>query len=811
MRSWITRCVIGLLFAVALAPAGAASEAPGPAPSYGPQDLHGALSGWGFTQLSINQPGPTITVSQFEATILDLFSFDTFSHTWLLDLNGNGGPDPLENQSAPFTSPTSPLRFTFVPTAAAGNYQYICGFHGASMSGPFVITPGNAQPTVSLTNPDGVAQNRWTGGSVKRLTWTMNDPDGLPSLLAVWLNYTSSAGSGPIVSPPTLPLGATFYDWTLPPIDAINVVVQITVADPGGATGTDASSVPIIDSTPPSVTTTDPIDTAVGIDPNAPVTITFSEAMTTLGPGSVTFNPPAGVLTLGWIPGNTILTVGHPTLTRATTYLVSVSDFRDASNPGNPMLPFSFSFTTANDPPAITVTQPTGTSRWSGGTPHTLQWAATDTEDAPSALTAWVNYSATGIAPFFPIGALQGIPGDVTTFVWTVPGDNTASARLRFTVNDTNGETASPLSPAFSIDSTAPTVTATTPANLDTNVPLNTNLVITFSEAMNQGATADAAVVGLREIATTSWIPLAFTWDAPGVLRADPVPALLVAATSYELLINSSASDTSDPGISLGSAVTVTFTTGVAADTTVPGVADVAAIPATTGTGGSVEISANVTDDVAVSTVAVIVTLPDLSTLNLTMVLGTGSRWAVAQTWTQAGTHPFVVWASDTSGNWASASGSFTITSVDTTPPTVTPTAHGSVRVGVSITIHAMVVDDGVVEEVWLVYTSVGGTGSNVTMVPSGDNYTFTIPGQVQAGTVTYRFYAIDDAGNEVFTEEFMVMVVAAPPASNTLLYVAIGLLVLAVLGAVIVLMIRRRRKDKPHADEGTSPPPSGN
>jgi len=794
MQSRVAICVVALLLITVL-PAVGGSPPSEPGPLYGPQDLHGSLSGWGFSPLTINQPGPTITVSQFETVILDLFSFDTNPHTWLLDLDGDGNPNPgVENESAQFSSPTIPERLTFVATSPPNPYQYVCGIHGPIMSGPFIILPGNAPPTVSLTNPDGVAQNRWTGGSVKRLTWNMNDPDGLPSQMTVWLNYSSSISSGPIAGPL---MGQTFFDWTVPPIDAPDVAVSIDVADTGGATATDTNLVPIVDSTSPTVTSTIPSDGAGGIDPNADLTITFSEAISILGPGIVMFNPPSGGIIFGWAPGNTVLTVTHTPLLRATTYAVTVSNFMDASNPGNTMLPFAFSFTTANDPPVVATSQPTATSRWSGGSVHNLEWGTTDTEDPSSALTVWVNYSATGGPSFSPIAGLQGVPGDATSFAWTVPLDDTSVARVQVTANDTSGAVAVAPSPAFTIDSTDPTVTGTTPSAGQPSVPINANMVITFSEAMNQSATANAAVVGLREVPSSAWIPLAFTW-AGTQLTADPVPAALLPTTSYELSINGSALDASDPGNALAAPITVAFTTGAVPDTSQPTITNVAATPPTASSGAMVDISADVTDDVQVSNVAVLVTQPDSTTVNLTMALGTGSRWNASRTWTQVGSHAFEIWASDTSGNWASASGSFMITALDTTPPTVIHTSPGSVTVEVAIAIHATVTDDGTLQAVHIVYTPIGGTEQNVTMTAAGSDYSFTIPAQSAVGIVRYRIYAVDAAGNEVFTQEYEVSVVAItppPPPTNLAPYVGIVLLILVVILAIAYVLTRRKKQ----------------
>jgi hypothetical protein len=397
---------------------------------------------------------------------------------------------------------------------------------------------------------------------------------------------------------------------------------------------------------------------------------------------------------------------------------------------------------------------------------HALQWTTTDTEDPASALRVWANYSATGGAPFSPIAGLQGVPGDTTTFSWTVPSDDTVAARIEFTAVDTFGAQTVQLSPAFTIDSVAPMVTGTVPIDSQSGVPTNANAVLTFSEAMDPTATEAA-------ISFSPATALLFNWNTPSEATISHATDFL-PLTMYTVTVGASARDLSDPGNALASAFVLTFTTSSTPDTTDPVLTNVAATPSTTDEGGTVELSADVTDDVGVATVSVLVTFPDLTTANLTMTLQTGSRWNVSRAYSQVGTHAFVVWATDTSGNTASAGGSFTITAIDSTPPTVTHTPPGTVEVGVAIAIQATVTDAGTVQSVRLVYTPIGGTAElNVTMTASGSDYTFTIPAQSVVGVVRYHIYAVDSAGNERFTQEFSVTIAAGdstpPTVTHTL------------------------------------------
>ncbi|HEV8595518.1 MAG TPA: Ig-like domain-containing protein, partial [Thermoplasmata archaeon] len=255
-----------------------------PGPLYGPTALYGSIApvaGWGFGPSNITDPGPPITVNAGEAVHLDLFSRDGAPHSWLLDLDGSGGPDAGEPLSSTFTSGSIPTAFMFVNPMTPGTYKYICGIHGLAMWGFWTIRATNQAPTVTLTNPDGAATNRWTGGSSHSISWSAADPDGLPAQLVIYLNYSWNAGAnrgtiaGPLANIPP-------FDWTVPLIDAGDVHVLAEAIDPGGAKGSDDNTVPIVDSTRPTVTATVPADLATGVPTNTALDITFSETMNQL-------------------------------------------------------------------------------------------------------------------------------------------------------------------------------------------------------------------------------------------------------------------------------------------------------------------------------------------------------------------------------------------------------------------------------------------------------------------------------------------------------------------------------------------------
>ena len=801
MRPWPFVLLAAILTAALFAPAArvAGDPAEEPKPAWTSQ-MWGGLSpqGWGLSATTITNPGPTITVAPGERVDLTLNSVDV-AHRWHLDLNGDNVSDPLEPLSAVFSPSPGGTAFSFFAPSTPGAYWYRCSIHGWDTQRGLLIVAGNGAPSVTISQPPGTPPQTWSGGSTHTVAWTMSDPDNLPSQLTAWVNYTYNAGAngGPIAGPL---LGVMSVPWAVPLIDATDVQVTVEVEDPAGARAADTNAVPTVDSTRPTVTGTVPGDGATGVLTDTFVEVAFSEPMNRpTAEGAVTLCALPGCvsvpMTVTTWTGNTLRMQPTAALAADTQYQGTVSTAaRDASDPGNALLtPRVWTFRTANTPPTASVGQPSAASRWTGGTPHDVTWTVTDPDEPSASLLVWVNYSLTGTAPWTAIAG--PVTGDTGTTPWAVPLADVTTARINVTVVDSGGARTSALSAAFAIDSTAPTVQGTNPTGGATLVPVNANVAITFSEAMDEAATGTALVVGLQPAAGGAWSSLAFTWDPTStILTANPGTDLAVT-TTYRIFVNGSALDASDPGNAMGTGATVDFTTGSGADTAPPQVADAAANPPTQASGGTVEISANVTDDVAVASVAVNVTRPDASTTNLTMALGTGARYAASATWTQAGTHAFVVWASDTSGNWASASGSFAITGADATPPTITHTPPaGPHYAGTAITIRVTVADAGGVSQVRIDYVAPDGTPANVTVaLEAGDVYAIAIT-PATTGTLRYHFYAVDDTGNAAVSAEYTLTVVARPPPADYTLPL-VGVFLLIVVGLPVVLYLWRRRK----------------
>jgi uncharacterized protein (TIGR03790 family) len=76
---------------------------------------------------------------------------------------------------------------------------------------------------------------------------------------------------------------------------------------------------------------------------------------------------------------------------------------------------------------------------------------------------------------------------------------------------------------------------------------------------------------------------------------------------------------------------------------------------------GNVNITVDVVDDVAVGSVWLNVTHPGGSWTNISMTKGPGDQWYNETSYSELGDHDYFVWAGDTSNNWNSSMGQFTI------------------------------------------------------------------------------------------------------------------------------------------------------
>lgn len=710
--------------------------------------LYTTTGGWGLSSSNITSPGPTITVNEGDIVQLSLNGADNAWHNFYVDYNGNGNPDSGSGEplSQDFRKPTATtLSFT---ADVAGNFTYYCEYHWQRAYGDFIVVPappGNTAPSALLLPPVGVAA--WTGGSVHNISWNQTDLQEPPSNLTAWVNYTSSAASGPALGPVNGTANPQSSMWTVPRVNVTGVRLNVTVADSEGALGYDETDYPDIDSTAPTVVSTLPAADAVEVDWLSTIEVNFSEPMQQVATqGAVGLatagGVPVGLTFLGWF-GNTMLLRPAASLSNDTTYEVTVSTAAlDASDPGNPLAaPYTWQFHTFDNAPTASLTAPSAGTSWSGGSSHEVAWSAADANEPASNLTVTVTYSPDGSAPW---GALFGpVAGDASPWVWSVPLDDAPAARLNLTVVDRAGKRATAISPPFAVDSTAPTVTSTYPFDGANGVARNTGISVLWDEPMDP--TTAAAAVGLQDVGSSAWVPGTVAWSSTGDELFFTPTSPLSPNAAYRLVVNGTALDASDPGNAAGVDRTFAFNTTASLDASPPAVQSASADPATQGPGLAVELTVNATDDTGVGSIWANLTGPGGVAVSNTSLAAAGAGvWNGSVSSTLLGLHTVSFWVCDQAGNCVTATATFTI--ADILPPTLSdlqstpahPTVPGSA------TLSATVSDDSGVAAVWFV---LGTQNLTATYDAAAGRYaaTFELAG---VGTLPFTVGARDAAGN---------------------------------------------------------------
>ena len=445
--------------------------------------------------------------------------------------------------------------------------------------------------------------------------------------------------------------------------------------------------------------------------------------------------------------------------------------------------------------PSATFAAPGPTTSWTGGTTHNVTFDLT-ASDPPTSLTIWVNFSYGGGAQG---GTIVGpIPGTANpnTVAWATPAFSAMDVRISITALDTKGAQGTSSSTPFEVDSTPPMIGTRLPAPNAANVPLNANVVVTWSEGMATAVSGSTSSFAVQRLSDGAWIAGAVSWSSDGTqMTFSPTPRF-DPSTMYRVVVNGSARDDSDPGNRFAGPDSWPFTTGTGVDTTPPTILNVAVNPTAQVTGATVSIRADAMDDVAVASVSAHVQGPGFDA-NLTMVYGGGTSWYANRTYGTEGNYSFTAWAVDGTGNAASRSGFFSITAAPVPAPT-----------GVL----AHVLSDGTIHVIWSpvtggtiagynIYRATAATGPFARLTPTplpSSGPAFYIDRTAQPGVMYYYVVrAVDVNGQESPPSAVVTARVPgtaiAPAPDNMLTIVAGG--AVAVAGIAIAILWWRKKK----------------
>ncbi|MFQ6107799.1 MAG: Ig-like domain-containing protein, partial [Thermoplasmata archaeon] len=617
----------------------------------------------------------------------------------------------------------------------------------------FTTATLNTPPSVSMTSP--VGGESWSGGSVHDIVFTTSDNEDVQANLLVWLNYSTTGGAPwtPIAGAQGIAGDSSPYTWTLPFEDSATVAINATVVDTGGLSSWTTSGLFEIDSTPPSVLSTSPLDGVSGVPLGANVMAIWSESMNTDQTNAsftlldnLTWTPVSGIMS--WA-GTTFVFNPDVNLNPNEWYTANFTTAAvDDSDPGNALLAtYSWSFQTAgfvdNTPPSI---------------------ANVLVDPTPQEVFFAVNISA-DVSDDVEVGLVMieitdPLAGSTTTPMLFDAGtlryylDQTYSIVGTYDINITAADTSNNLNWSvgqFVIqDTTPPNIVHTAVTTELEGIPIDIAAVVQDNYALSP---VDPVWLNYTDV-------LGSTFNISmnpvgGDNYSQQIPAQVSPGTvSYFIwAIDSEGND----------AMTATYViTILAVDVEPPEILNALAAPSPQEVFGSVNITATITDPSGVASASVEITRPDSTTENRTLTPAPGDIYYLEQSYILVGTYSFTVWANDTNDFWNSSSGIFVIE--DTTPPVITHTPVTSGSTGVPINISATVTDNYQLSDVRIEFIDTSLNTFNESMISvGGDSYSYQIPAQVSPGVVTYFVWAIDSSGNPAMTAQYDITV-STPP-----------------------------------------------
>ena len=391
----------------------------------------------------------------------------------------------------------------------------------------------------------------------------------------------------------------------------------------------DPTSDPVVtDKTPPTVTLSDPANTATGITLNKPINITFSEEMdpATITSSTITLaqgtTPVAATVSYtGTIATLTLTSNMSPNKVYTGTVTTGAKDVDGNALASN----YTFSFTTgaAPDvtPPVVSSSDPANSSTSialskivtvtfnEAMDPLTITGSTFTLKQGTTAVTGIVTYSGTQ-ATFVSSGNL--LPSTVYTGTITTGAKDVAGNAMVSNYTFSFTTTSAP-------DLTPPTITSSDPANSASGVAITKVVNVVFSKTLN-ATTVNATTFTLKQGTTSIAGNIAYS----GLTASFTPSASLAYNKTYSGTITTGVKDAA--GNALASNYIFSFTTGAAPDLTPPTV--VSTSPASNATGV-------VTSQVVGITFSEAMTVSSITTSTFTLKKGTT---AVAGTVAYSGT-----------------------------------------------------------------------------------------------------------------------------------------------------------------------------
>ena len=349
----------------------------------------------------------------------------------------------------------------------------------------------------------------------------------------------------------------------------------------------------------PTVSSTNPANSATGVALNRKIAATFSTVMDplTITTANVTVTAPGHAAVTGTVAyvGTTMTFTPTTPLAANTVYTLTIAtgakDLAGTSLAGNFVSTFTTGATADTTAPTVTSTSPSTSAT---GVALNQKIAATFSEAMDPSTVVAANVTVTAPGPVAVAGSVAYV-GTTMTFTPTNP----LAANTVYTLKISTGAkdlAGNPLATTFvssfttgaTADTTAPTVSSTSPRDLQTNVVINKTIAATFSKPIDALTLTTTSFKltgpGSANVAGT------VNYDAASMIATFSPSSNLAPNTTYTATIKGGANGVKDlAGNPLAIDKVWTFTTGtqVAQAPINLGSASTFAVMATASTGGT--------------------------------------------------------------------------------------------------------------------------------------------------------------------------------------------------------------------------------
>jgi hypothetical protein len=500
--------------------------------------------------------------------------------------------------------------FTDVGLAEQTKYEYSVSANCLSgrLSDPSAVTAASTITTADLTPPKVTAVSPLNGSvgvslvayAVVQFSEAMDPATLTTATYNMKITATGALIPGTVIYTPSNQRAEFHPNTSLPSAQQITITVTNGAKDIHGnaLSPVFTSTFTTRDEEGPRVTATNPTNGAGNVSSTAPnISITFSEPLdaTTVNNNTVTLRLSSSG---AFVPG----TVAYVAATRTATFtpasalsqgvnytVTAASSITDVA--GNALgADFQFTFTTGDTSAPFLILATPANLTTNVATNTTVKAAFNEAMNPATINTTTFTVRAGGLngalvpgtvvydvptatATFTPTSALAASTAYVVT-VTTGAKDLASNALAASTVpNPWTFTTAAPA------DNTAPTVTGVNPSNGTNNVNVATDVLITFSEAMDQ-ATINNTNITVKNTATNSLVSGVVTYNPATFVATFNPDVSLAQGTGYTVTVSTAVKDVA--GNALAAQFTSTFTTQPAPDNTAPTIVSISPANGTT-------------------------------------------------------------------------------------------------------------------------------------------------------------------------------------------------------------------------------------